>query len=197
MKTNNKGKNFNIVIAGVGGQGIITLTMLIAESAFIEGYDVKTSELHGLSQRGGSVQTHIRLGKKIYSPLVPLGEADLIIGLEVSEALRNISYSNKNTLFFINENEIFYPGSLKKQEVVKKLNFLVDKKNVFLINASKICKEKFNKEVLAGVYLLGKAVSQNAMPFKKESALKAISRLFKKSNYQKLNKDSFLLAEKI
>ncbi len=197
MKTNNKGKNFNIVIAGVGGQGIITLTMLIAESAFIEGYDVKTSELHGLSQRGGSVQTHIRLGKKIYSPLVPLGEADLIIGLEVSEALRNISYSNKNTLFFINENEIFYPGSLKKQEVVKKLNFLVDKKNVFLINASKICKEKFNKEVLAGVYLLGKAVFQNAMPFKKESVLKAISRLFKKSNYQKLNKDSFLLAEKI
>jgi len=197
MKTNNKGKNFNIVIAGVGGQGIITLTMLIAESAFIEGYDVKTSELHGLSQRGGSVQTHIRLGKKIYSPLVPLGEADLIIGLEVSEALRNISYSNKNTLFFINENEIFYPGSLKKQEVVKKLNFLVDKKNVFLINASKICKEKFNKEVLAGVYLLGKAVFQNAMPFKKESVFKAISRLFKKSNYQKLNKDSFLLAEKI
>ena len=59
-------KNFNIIVNGVGGQGVITLLSLIAEAAFVEGYDIKSSELHGLSQRGGSVETHIRFGKKIF-----------------------------------------------------------------------------------------------------------------------------------
>lgn len=71
----------NIIIAGIGGQGVITLTRILANAALLDGYDVKTSELHGLSQRGGYVETHIRFGKKIYSPLVMPGKADLIIDL--------------------------------------------------------------------------------------------------------------------
>jgi len=63
-------EQFNIVIAGTGGQGLITLLQVISEAAMAEGYDIRTSELHGLSQRGGSVEVHIRFGKKIYSPLV-------------------------------------------------------------------------------------------------------------------------------
>lgn len=74
-------KNFNIIIAGIGGQGVITLTRILANAALLDGYDVKTSELHGLSQRGGSVETHIRFGKKIYSPLIMPGQADLVIDL--------------------------------------------------------------------------------------------------------------------
>lgn len=73
--------NFNIIISGIGGQGVITLTRILAETAFLEGYDVKTSELHGLSQRGGSVETHIRFGKNIYSPLIMPSQVDLIIDL--------------------------------------------------------------------------------------------------------------------
>jgi len=76
-------KTFNIIISGVGGQGVITLLSLIDEASFIEGYDVKSSELHGLSQRGGSVEAHIRFGKKVYSPLISLGSADLVISLEM------------------------------------------------------------------------------------------------------------------
>lgn len=74
-------KNLNIIICGLGGQGVITLTRILAQAAFLESYDVKTSELHGLAQRGGSVETHIRFGKKVYSPLVIPGKADLIINL--------------------------------------------------------------------------------------------------------------------
>ena len=65
-----RNNNFNIIIAGVGGQGLITVTQILAEAALIEGYDVKTSELHGLSQRGGSVETYIRFGKEIYAHLL-------------------------------------------------------------------------------------------------------------------------------
>ena len=64
-------KNFNIVITGVGGQGLITLLDVISKAAFNKGLDIKTSELHGLSQRGGSVSVYIRFGKKVYSPMIP------------------------------------------------------------------------------------------------------------------------------
>jgi len=98
-KTVNMNKPFNIIITGVGGQGVITLTQIIAEAALIEGKDVKTSELHGLSQKGGSVQTHIRFGKKVYSPLIAEGKADLILSLEIIEGLRKINYANSKTNF--------------------------------------------------------------------------------------------------
>jgi len=71
----------NIIICGLGGQGVITLTRILANAALLDNYDVKTSELHGLSQRGGSVETHVRFGKKIYSPLIMPGQAYLIIDL--------------------------------------------------------------------------------------------------------------------
>jgi len=64
MKKNKK--DFNLIIVGTGGQGLITLLQILAEAALIEGYEVKTSELHGLSQRGGSVEVHIRFGKKFF-----------------------------------------------------------------------------------------------------------------------------------
>ena len=73
-----------MVIVGVGGQGLITLLQVISEAAISEGYDIKTSELHGLSQRGGSVEVHIRFGKKIYTPLVAKGKADAAISARIT-----------------------------------------------------------------------------------------------------------------
>jgi len=92
-----------MVISGIGGQGLITLLQIIAQSALSEGYEVRTSELHGLSQRGGSVEVHIRFGNKIYSPMVSAGEANLILGLEMQEALKAGYYSNHKTNFLINQ----------------------------------------------------------------------------------------------
>ncbi len=81
-------KTFNIVIVGVGGQGVILASKIISNAAMDAGLDVKQSEVHGMSQRGGSVISHVRIGKKVYSPLVTEGEADVILAFEKLEALR-------------------------------------------------------------------------------------------------------------
>ncbi len=186
-------KNFNIIITGTGGQGLITLTMIIAEAAMVQGYDVKTSELHGLSQRGGSVQTHIRFGKKVYSPLITPAKADLIIGLEISEALRNVSFANSKTVLLVNEYQLVYPGSLKVDEIVKRIKSLFKGKK-HLVPASEICEKELKKEVLSGTYLLGYASYKKIIPLKPESVLKAISKVVP-GKYLEINKKAFELAK--
>jgi indolepyruvate ferredoxin oxidoreductase beta subunit len=74
-------KVVNVVVAGLGGQGVITAADIVAEAAFRAGYDVKKSELHGMSQRGGSVTSDVRFGAQVHSPMVPRGEADFLVVL--------------------------------------------------------------------------------------------------------------------
>ncbi len=88
-KNNNKNKTTNILLCGVGGQGVILASTIISHAALKAGYDVKKSEVHGMSQRGGAVTSHIRIGKKVYSPLIPTGDADLMISLNPLETRRN------------------------------------------------------------------------------------------------------------
>ncbi|MCX6721524.1 MAG: indolepyruvate oxidoreductase subunit beta, partial [Candidatus Staskawiczbacteria bacterium] len=185
-------KNFNIIISGVGGQGLITLVKIITEAAFVEGLDVKSSELHGLSQRGGSVLTHIRFGKKVYSPLVEADKADLIIGLELLEGLRALSFGNKETDVLVNKYSLPIFGGLPKDEIIKKLNENLGKK-LHLVSASDICKEKLGKEVASGIYLLGHAASKNLISIKKESFLQAIKNVIPEK-YLELNIKAFNLA---
>lgn len=78
----------NILLAGVGGQGTLLASEVLSEALMLGGYDVKKSEVHGMSQRGGSVTSHVRFGAKVYSPLIPEGEADLLFGFELLETLR-------------------------------------------------------------------------------------------------------------
>lgn len=75
----------NIVVAGIGGQGVLRATDIIAEAAFLAGYDVKKTEVHGMSQRGGSVVSDVRFGSRILSPMVPSGEADFLVVLEPTQ----------------------------------------------------------------------------------------------------------------
>lgn len=72
----------NIVIAGLGGQGVIRASDILAEAAFLAGWDVKKSEIHGMSQRGGSVSSDVRFGKKIYSPVIPIGDTDYLVVID-------------------------------------------------------------------------------------------------------------------
>jgi len=78
-------KTINVVIAGLGGQGVIKASDILAEVAFSTGLDVKKSELHGMSQRGGSVSSDVRFGQQVFSPMVPAGEADFLIVVEPSQ----------------------------------------------------------------------------------------------------------------
>jgi len=182
-------KTFNLIINGVGGQGVITLLWLIDKAAFAQGYDVRSSELHGLSQRGGSVEVHLRLGKKINSPLITNGKADLIISLEMMEGLRSISKAGKQTKFLVNEYALPFQGSLSLQEIRAKLDSLGGRLRI--VPASFVCKEKLQNEIVSTVYLLGYAVANNLIPIKKESVLEVIKEMPEK--YRDLNKNAFNL----
>jgi len=185
-------KNFNIIIAGVGGQGIITLLSIINEAAFAEGYDVRSSELHGLSQRGGSVETHIRFGKNVNSPMIEAGRADLIIGLEAQEGLRGFSHAGKQTVFLVNKHFLPFEGGLTNEQVLENLKKLAEN-NLHLIPASEVCEKELGKEVVSGIYLLGYAVHKNLIPLKAESVLSAIEKTIPEK-YRELNVKAFNLA---
>ncbi len=186
-------KNFDIIISGVGGQGIITLTRILAQAALIDGYNVKTSELHGLSQRGGSVETHIRLGKNIFSPLVSIGKADLIFSLEMLEALRVKRFANKKTTFLINQYYLPFEGSPKKDYIIDNLNKVLGKK--IFISASEVCEKELKNQVLSGIFMVSYASFKGIIPIKPESILKTIKKVVP-AKYFEINKKAFELAKR-
>ena len=99
-------KTKNIMIVGVGGQGSLLASKLIGRLLMNEGYDVKVSEVHGMSQRGGSVVTYVRYGDKVYSPIIDKGEADFIVSFEKLEAARYAAYLKKDGKIIVNSQEI-------------------------------------------------------------------------------------------
>lgn len=119
--------NLNIMIVGVGGQGTLLASRILGNVAVKKGCDVKVSEVHGMSQRGGSVVTYVKMGDKVYSPLIEKGEADIIIAFEKLEALRWIDYLKNGGTLIVNDQEIdpmpVIAGKTKYPEnILKKLN---------------------------------------------------------------------------
>ncbi len=114
----------NILIAGVGGQGTLLASRVLGKYASLSGKDCKLSEIHGMSQRGGSVVTHVRIGDKIYSPVVWEGGADIVLAFETLEAARVTHYLKKEGVLLVNNEEILpmpcitgaasYPEGLEK-----------------------------------------------------------------------------------
>lgn len=96
----------NIMIVGVGGQGSLLASKLLGHLLLTEGYDVKVSEVHGMSQRGGSVVTYVRFGEKVYSPIIDRGEADVIVSFEKLEAARYLDYVKQGGQILTNTQEI-------------------------------------------------------------------------------------------
>ncbi len=113
----------NILIAGVGGQGTLLTSRVLGKYAQLAGMDCKLSEVHGMSQRGGSVTTHVRMGEKIHSPVIWEGGADMIIAFEVLEAARVKHFLKKDGILLVNDERILpmpcitgaveYPSGLK------------------------------------------------------------------------------------
>jgi len=95
-------KEFNILITGVGGQGVILMSELLGRAAVADGLRVRGSEILGMAVRGGSVTSSIRIGEDVYGPLIPTGKCQVLVGMEPSEALRNISYLSKSSLVLLN-----------------------------------------------------------------------------------------------
>lgn len=92
----------SVMIVGVGGQGTLLASRLLGAAMVAEGYDVKVSEVHGMSQRGGSVVTYVRYGEKVYSPIIEEGEADIVLAFEQLEAARYLPYLKKDGIVVVN-----------------------------------------------------------------------------------------------
>jgi indolepyruvate ferredoxin oxidoreductase, beta subunit len=167
-----KGEIISILFAGVGGQGIILGSAVLARAAINAGYDVKVSEVHGMSQRGGSVEGSVRFGKKVFSPTID--KADFIIALEKLEGLRYINLLEKYGFILINNCEI-YPSSLSSKDVQypadieSRIREITG--NFLFVNAVGIAKG-FNQIKVSNIIMLG--AFSNLLPFKDEHWMEAI-----------------------
>lgn len=106
----------NILLVGVGGQGILLASEILSEAAMLAGFDVKKSEIHGMSQRGGSVVSHVRYGIEVFSPIVPEGEGDILFGFELMETVRSLPLLKPGGTVVANDLQISPPSVLMGQE---------------------------------------------------------------------------------
>lgn len=104
------GAQGNILFSGVGGQGILLASEIMAYALLVAGYDVKKSEVHGMAQRGGSVTAQLRYGDKVYSPLIEPGRADIQMAFEMMEAVRYLPYLHKDSTVIVNTQKILPPS---------------------------------------------------------------------------------------
>jgi len=155
----------SICITGVGGQGIILASNIISKLALESGMDVKKSEIHGMSQRGGSVISEVRFGNKVYSPIVPDGSADIILSFEKMETLRYMGKLKKNGLIIVNEQEIYPAPVLEGKEkypddIMERLKSGTE--TIVTVNAVEEAK-KLNNIKTVNIIILG--TLSNYLPF--------------------------------
>ncbi|WFO75312.1 indolepyruvate oxidoreductase subunit beta [Desulfurococcaceae archaeon MEX13E-LK6-19] len=171
---------YNILLAGVGGQGLLTLGSIIGNAAIEEGIDATIAETHGLSQRGGSLVVHVRLGDGS-SPLIPHGGANLIIGLEALETLRYLNYANKDTKIVMNE--FLWPPPLSKtpklEDIIKAIS---SSARLYVVNANEEAKKVTGLIVTANTLILGFAymIDKDLQSLLSEKSLeKGLERVFR------------------
>ena len=173
---------YNVLLTGVGGEGVLVTSVIIARAADYDGYKVRGTQFHGLAQRGGSIPTHVRFGKEVYSPMIPRGQADLILGLEPLEAARVCYYASKERTNFVvdtypvkpvywNIHGHVYPSN---DNILKMIEPFA-KKHVF-VDASNICEKKFGDPIFGNVMAIGVAVAKGMLPLSEKSIKEAIKR---------------------
>lgn len=191
-------KNIDFIIAGVGGQGSILASDIIVEVGYLAGYDVKKSEVHGMSQRGGGVESQVRWGDKVYSPLIEKGKADFVVGLEMLEAARWTEYLNPTSVVYVNNHKMFPPTVTSGQAeypaqaaLEKELSSRAGRFE--WVDANNMAKEIGNP-ALAGVIMLGRlSVDLDVDP---ELWLKVIADLVP-AKFVELNKKAFIAGREL
>jgi len=148
----------NILLSGVGGQGTILASNILAHVFLEAGFDVKKSEIHGMAQRGGDVVTHVRFGDKVYSPLIRYGEVDFLLSFELLEGLRCINWLKRGARVLLN-NQVIPPPSVSTgrekypQDIVATFRKFF-RNNFYLVDGRKIAEELGNIQA-ANVVLVG------------------------------------------
>ncbi len=183
-------RKVNIYICGVGGQGTMTLGLLLKQAGVLENMVVTGTETRGASQREGAVDSHVRFAvlepgeefderKSIHSPLIPTRQADLYLSMELAETLRNIKYVSEDGIIIMNTFEIWpptvrtgeaeYPSLEKVLENIKKFN-----KNVYVVNANKLSEERYGDYSGVNMIFLGIAMATGKIPVKVETVERVI-----------------------
>jgi len=180
----------NILIVGVGGQGTILASRILSSLAQQEGHDVKVSEIHGMAQRGGSVVTQVRMGKKVFSPLIAEGQADIILSFERLEALRWMQYLKNGGTMIINDQAIEpvpvllglqeYPGN-----IIDRIRSRIP--DTIAIDALALAR-KCGNDKASNVVLMG--VLARKMGFAKEKCIKSLEEKVP-AKFLELNKQAF------
>ncbi|MCK4548583.1 MAG: indolepyruvate oxidoreductase subunit beta [Candidatus Krumholzibacteria bacterium] len=181
----------NVLIVGVGGQGVLLASEILTEVAKVMGLDAKKSEVHGMSQRGGVVTSHIRFGEKVYSPLIPSGESDVILAFELSEGLRWIHELAEGGTFIVNDHKLvppitatgkfFYP-----EDAIDRIKARVP--GAKLVEATDIARELGNPR-LVNTILLG--VMSQSIDLAEDTWLEVIKKMAPKGTAE-LNRKAFL-----
>lgn len=155
----------SIMIVGVGGQGTLLASRILGNVFIGAGYDVKVSEVHGMSQRGGSVVTYVKYGEKVYSPIIGKGEADLVLAFELLEAYRALPYLKKGGKMIVNDRKINpmpvitgaaeYPAGIKEK--------LAKTADVTAVDAQRFAEEAGNIKAV-NVVLIGLLAKNTEIP---------------------------------
>ena len=156
-------KKSNIILSGVGGQGILTIAAAISLASLKEGLDTKQAEVHGMSQRGGAVQSHLRISdQNISSDLIPLGEADIILSVEPLEGLRYLPYLNKNGILVTNSKPfINVPDYPEQEDIIKEIRSLPEN---IIVDADKLARD-LGSPRSSNIIMLGAASSFICLDF--------------------------------
>ncbi len=175
-------KQVNVVIAGVGGQGVILMSELLGNAAVRDNLSVRGSEVLGMAVRGGSVYSNIRIGDGIYGPLTPIGRGDVIVGMEPAEALRNISYLSPTGIIILNREKIVpftvalgqssYPSL---EAIMEKLTAAASK--VVTMDATQLAIEA-GSQLSTNVVMLGALFGTGLLQIKTETVKKEIESRF-------------------
>ncbi|MDP3313734.1 indolepyruvate oxidoreductase subunit beta [Lutibacter sp.] len=166
----------NIILAGVGGQGILTIAAVLDTAALASNLNIKQSEVHGMSQRGGAVESHVRISDKvIFSDLIPQGKADMIISVEPMELLRYLPFLKKDGLLVTDSNPFLNVS--KYPDLEELYTEIQSYPNSILVNAQKIAKDLGNSRA-TNIVLLGAASSQ--LPLSDDCLQQAIKTLFER-----------------
>ena len=156
----------NIMIVGVGGQGTLLASRILGNAVIRKGYDVKVSEVHGISQRGGSVVTYVKFGDAVYSPIIDKGEADIILAFECLEAYRALPWLKKGGIMIVNDQEInpmpVITGAVDyPADILSKLSAVVD---LTAVDALSLARKAGNAKAV-NVVLIGVMAKNTEIPY--------------------------------
>ena len=182
----------NLVLTGVGGQGVITVANILGKAAINAGINVFVSEVHGMAQRGGSVICMVRIGK-VSGALIPIGTADAIVSMEPIEALRYIQYANKNTKIITDVTPVVpftvSVGMEKYPDLDMVFRELEKHGTLYKVDAVKIAKDA-GDIIVKNIVMLGALAAAKVLPFKKEILLETILENIP-SKFRDMNKKAF------